>query len=57
MEDLIVEAVENGFVVLEGSGRDRAMMGKKWAFETPKALAEFVEEWGEEKDRSNIGKE
>lgn len=54
MEELRVEVAENGFVVYEGAGQ--GMRGKCWAFETADSLAAYMKEWGEEQDRSNIGK-
>jgi len=41
---MIIESVENEFIVRDGNGS--GMLGKKWAFETPKALAAFLHEWG-----------
>lgn len=55
MDELKVEVAENGFVVYEGGGISGGR-GKPWAFETPDSLAKFMKEWGEEKDKSNIGK-
>jgi len=45
-----IETVENGFVVYEDCGT--GMMGKKWAFETAKALSEFVLSWGKNNDNT-----
>jgi hypothetical protein len=47
MHELFIEVVENGFIVLESAGQAR--MGKKWAFETPETLAQFIEAWGNDK--------
>lgn len=55
MNTLSIEVAENGFIVSEGRGH-QGMTEKRWAFEKPEALANFIKEWGEEKDRSNIGK-
>ena len=55
MNELKVQVAQNGFVVHEGEPHGHNM-GKIWAFESPASLADFVKEWGEEKDRSNIGK-
>jgi hypothetical protein len=46
MRDLLVEAAENGFIVVEGNSRERFIIGKRWAFETPEALSEFILDWG-----------
>ena len=43
--DLKIEVAENGFIVYEGN-EDRALIGKKWAFESSKTLSNFVYEWG-----------
>jgi len=42
--NLRIETVENGFIVYEDAGQ--GMLGKKWAFETAKALSEFILTWG-----------
>tara|TARA_R110002073_G_scaffold49025_6_gene131430 strand:+ start:1106 stop:1279 length:174 start_codon:yes stop_codon:yes gene_type:complete len=41
--DLSIERGETGFVVYENAGM--GFSGRKWAFETPTALAEFVASW------------
>ena len=46
MRDLLVEVAENGFIVVEGNSRERMLIGKRWAFETPEALSEFILDWG-----------
>ena len=49
MRDLVIEVAENGFIVVEGNPREPMVMGKKWAFETPKSLSDFILDWGETK--------
>lgn len=49
MNCLNIESVENGFVVDEGSPL-HATTGKRYAFETPGALAEFVADWGSDQE-------
>jgi len=44
MSNLMIETVENGFLVRDGSGT-REMVTKMWVFETPERLADFVETW------------
>ena len=44
MGDISIERGEYGFIVYENTGT--ALMGRKWAFETPEKLAEFVADWG-----------
>jgi len=46
MNNLIIEVVDNGFIVSVGSGENRAYLGSRWAFESSDSLAEFVAEWG-----------
>ena len=52
MMELLVSAVENGFIVREGGGRMEGLIGRSWAFESANTLAEFMLAWG-----SNIGEE
>ena len=46
MNNLIIEVVDNGFIVSVGSGDNRAYLGRRWVFESSDSLAEFVAEWG-----------
>ena len=48
MPDLNIEVAENGFFVFESAGQ--GVLGKKWAFETPETLAQFIEAWGNDKE-------
>jgi hypothetical protein len=48
MKDLVIEVAENGFIVVEGNSRERMLIGKRWAFETPEALSEFILDWGKD---------
>ena len=41
--DLKVERAETGFIVYEDAGV--GLMGRKWAFETPEKLSDFIEQW------------
>jgi hypothetical protein len=44
--DLQINIVENGFVVHE-QNMAHAAIGKTWAFESSKALSDFVRAWGD----------
>ena len=44
LNDLRIERGVTGFIVYEDGGM--GMAGRKWAFETPEKLAEFVADWG-----------
>jgi hypothetical protein len=46
MKSLMVEVVENGFMVQEGDLKNH-MMDKKWVFETPETFAAWMREWAE----------
>jgi len=39
---LVVEVVENGFIVQEDKGQ---FVGRKWAFEKAESLSYFIEMW------------
>ena len=41
--DLVIERCETGYVVYEDA--NGGPTGRKWAFETPANLAEFIEDW------------
>jgi hypothetical protein len=45
LEDLAIERGETGFIVYENAGT--GSIGRKWAFETSVALAEFVASWAD----------
>lgn len=47
MSNIQIEVVENGFLVYEGAAV-AGMVGRKWAFETPEALAAHVHKWGQD---------
>ncbi len=51
MRDLVIEVAQNGFIVVEGDSRGSHLIGKRWAFETPEALSEFILDWG----KNNVG--
>ena len=52
--DLAIERGETGFIVYEKAGQ--GLLGKKWAFETPEKLAEFVTDWGnKEAKKDTVG--
>ena len=44
--DLSIERGETGYIVYENAGQ--GMCGKKWAFESAGALAEFIGSWADE---------
>lgn len=46
MFGLSIERCETGFLVYEKT--HDYLLAKKWAFETPEALAKFIKEWAEE---------
>jgi hypothetical protein len=51
MIDLVIEIAQNGFIVVEGNSRESHLMSKRWAFETPEALSEFILDWA----KNNVG--
>lgn len=54
MQQLRVEAVENGFVVFDGNARDHGFISKTWVFETATSLSEFMRGWGAEQERTKL---
>jgi len=41
MKNIMIDAVENGFVVIEEQ-EERFLTKRKWAFETKETLSEFI---------------
>jgi len=48
MNELYVQKVQNGYLVQEGflGTQNGGTCTRQWVFETPAALAHFVESWG-----------
>jgi len=52
MGDISIERGVTGFIIYENAGT--GLMGRKWAFETPEKLAEFVAAWAAKDDEEEL---
>jgi hypothetical protein len=47
MRDLVIEVVENGFIVYESNQLGSGIVGKRWVFASPATLSAFIYDWAE----------